>query len=135
MKSPVFADAGVEAAFTSYPAPVRAGLLHIRQLIFDTARSIDGVGPIDEALRWGQPAYLTSESGSGSSIRLAPTKAPYDYAMFFICSTNLVTTFTHLFGDAFRYEGNRALLFKVGDEVPHLELRECIAMALTYHRR
>ncbi|MBT8203234.1 MAG: DUF1801 domain-containing protein [Acidimicrobiia bacterium] len=133
----MFADAAVEAAFASYPPPIRSQLLNLRQLIIDTAEGIDGVGPLEEALRWGQPAYLTTESGSGSTIRLAPTKpeSPHDYAMYFICTTNLVTTFTHLFGEVFSYEGNRALLFTAGDDLPEPELQECIGMALTYHRR
>jgi len=49
------------------------------------------VGVISEALRWGQPAFLTEETGSGSTIRIAPTSADadHDYAMFFICHTTL----------------------------------------------
>jgi hypothetical protein len=53
--------------------------------------------------------------------------------MYFICHTNLVAAFKGLFGDLFSYDGNRALMFDVGDEVPENELRECVAMALTYH--
>lgn len=54
-------------------------------------------------------------------------------AMYFICHTNLVERFESMFGDAFAYEGNRALLFSVGDDHRANELRECVAMALTYH--
>lgn len=87
-------------------------------------------------MKWGQPAYLTSETRSGSTIRVAATEpgSKHDHAMYFICHTNLVEAFRDLFGDVFTYEGHRALLFKVSDEVPDKELRECVAMALTYHR-
>jgi hypothetical protein len=37
--------------------------------------------------------------------------------------------------DKFRYEGNRAILFRVDDKVPVRELSHCISMALTYHSR
>jgi hypothetical protein len=35
--------------------------------------------------------------------------------------------------DKFRFEGNRAILFNLEDKIPVHELRQCIAMALTYH--
>ena len=126
----------VAAEFASYPDAVRWGLLALRQLILDTAEATTGVGTIEETLKWGQPAYLTSETGSGSTIRVAPTgpNAEHDYAMYFICRTDLIEAFEHLFGDVFTYERNRALLFTVGDDIPEAELRECVAMALTYHQ-
>lgn len=129
------ASPDVAAVFASYDAGVRTELLELRQLILATAEETAGVGPITETLKWGQPSYLTSESGSGSTIRVAPTRpgSEYDYAMFFICHTNLVESFKDLFGDVFVYDGNRALLFSVGAERPEDELRACIVMALTYH--
>jgi len=129
-------SADVAAVFASYPEAVRPRLFALRQLILDTAEETSGVGAIEETLKWGQPAYLTSETGSGSTIRIAPTgpKSGHDYAMYFICHTDLVATFEHMFGDVFTYERNRALLFEVGDNIPKAQLRECVAMALTYHR-
>lgn len=123
----------VAAVFAEYPAAVRAELLALRRLILETGESLEGVGTIEEDLRWGQPSYLTSETGSGTTIRIAAT-GPQDYAMFFICRTNLIESFKKLFGDAFTYDSNRALVFHVGEKVPVNELRECVAMALTYHR-
>ena len=58
----------------------------------------------------------------------------HDYAMYFICHTNLVETFEYLFGEVLTYERNRALLFTIGQTPPENELRECVAMALTYHQ-
>lgn len=128
-------DPEVASVFASYPDDVRADLLILRGLILETAAAIQGVGPLEETLKWGQPSYVTSETRSGSTIRLAPTgaKSTGDYAMYFICHTNLVEHFRHLFGDALTYEGNRALLFSVGAPIARDELRECVAMALTYH--
>lgn len=82
-------------------------------------------------------AYLTNETKSGSTIRIAPTRsgADHDYAVYFICHTNLVDRFQTLFGDTFTYEGGRALLFRAGDDRAESELRACVAMALTYHLR
>lgn len=125
----------VAAVFDTYEEPVRTELLALRKLILSTAQETEGAGPITETLKWGQPAYLTAETGSGSTIRIAPTGpgSDHDYAMFFICHTDLIDGFKGYFGDAFTYDGNRALLFSAGDEHPESELRGCITMALTYH--
>ncbi|MGV8858930.1 DUF1801 domain-containing protein [Rhodoglobus sp.] len=127
----------VAATFNDWPEPLRGELVVLRDLILATASETDGVGAITETLKWGEPAYLTKETRSGSTVRIAPTnaKSAHDYAMFFICSTNLVNDFRAQFGRTFTYEGERAVLFSVGDSIPVNELRECVRMALTYHQR
>lgn len=131
-----FASAAVARVFAGYPASIRPGLLALRELIFRTAAATDGVGEIEETLKWGEPAYLTSESKSGSTVRVAWKKSqPGQYAMYFHCQTNLVETFRTMFPDDFKFEGNRALVFAAGDKVPKDALAICIAAALTYHRR
>jgi hypothetical protein len=132
-RSPVAPE--VAAVFDSCDPAVRRGLLFLRQIILETAEE-SGVGAIEETRKWGQPAYLTSETRSGSTVRIAATRpnSQQDYAMYFICHTNLVQAFKGLFGDVFTYDDNRALLFNVCDDKPENELRECVAMALTYHR-
>ncbi len=65
----------VDEMFDTYPKPVQSKLLALRKLILDTAKATRGVGAIEEALKWGQPSYLTSESKSGSTIRIDQVKA------------------------------------------------------------
>jgi Domain of unknown function (DU1801) len=129
-----FKSAAVAQAFDSYPTPMRHKLLAMRELIFQTAASTQGVGELDETLKWGEPAYLTSKCKSGSTIRLGWKKAkPVQVAMYFNCQTTLIETFRTLFPADFRYEGNRALIFDEATPVPTHALRLCIAAALTYH--
>lgn len=106
----------------------------MRRLIFDAAAKTDGVGPLEETLRWGEPAYLTTHSKSGSTVRIAWKQAQPDrYGVYFHCQTNLVATFKQLYPDAFDYDGNRGISFAAADAVPVDELRHCITLALTYH--
>lgn len=129
-----FADATVRQAFDAYPAPMRHGLLALRGLIFETAARTPGVGALQETLKWGEPAYVTAESKSGSTVRLGWSKArPDRYAMYFHCQTNLVETFRTMFPREFSFEGNRAIVFAAGDAVAADALGICIAAALTYH--
>jgi len=129
------ANAAVENVFAGYPSPVKSKLLALRKLIFDTAKTTSGVGALEETLKWGQPSYLTSESKSGSTIRIDQMKAEAGfYAIYFHCQTDLVETFRELYPEL-RYGGNRAILLDAGDKVPEKALRHCIALALTYHAR
>ncbi len=61
-------------------------------------------------------------------------RTPDRYAIYFNCNTSLVGTFRELYGDLFRFEGNRAIVFGAADPLPVNELKHCVALALTYHR-
>lgn len=128
------ADQNVAAAFNVFPPVIRKELMRLRMLIFDVAYETEGVGELEETLKWGQPSYLTKKSKCGSTIRIGrEKKTEGDYAIYFKCQTSLVATFKELYKTEFRYEGNRAILFNINDKIPIPELRHCIAMALTYH--
>ena len=128
-------SSGVEAVFDSYPQIMKTKLLFLRRLILDTASSIEGIGEIEETLKWGEPSYLTLKSKSGSTIRIAWKESREDqYSMFFKCTANLVPAFREKFPDNFRFGENRSIDFRLNDEVPAKELKQCIALALTYHR-
>jgi len=129
------ASSTVDATFAAYPTPVKAKLLALRRLIFDTAKATKGVGLLEEALKWGQPSYLTPESKSGSTIRIDQVKtSPGQYAVYFHCQTDLVETFRELYPEL-SFSGNRAILLDAADKLPEAELRHCVALALTYHLR
>lgn len=129
-------DGPVAAVFDSYPAPLRDSLLRLRALILETAAATEGVGRVEETLKWGQPSYLTRETGSGSTVRIDAIKGEPDrYAIYFHCQTDLVETFRRLYPQRFAFEGNRALQLRVGEKLPEAELKHCVSLALTYHSR
>jgi hypothetical protein len=117
--------------FNRYPDKVREKLLSLRQLIFETAADID-LEDLEETLKWGEPSYVTKK---GSTIRIAWRKSfPDEVGIFFHCKTTLVDTFKEIYRDQFRFEGNRAILFKLDDKIPADALKHCIALSLTYHK-
>lgn len=126
----------VASVFEEYPQPIQAKLLLLRQLIFDTAAKTTGVGQLEETLKWGQPSYLTPQTKSGSTIRIDQVKRQKDQiAIFFNCQTNLVEMFRDIYRYDLQFEGNRAILINIADDIPQGILGDCIAMALTYHLR
>jgi hypothetical protein len=126
------ARAAVEAVFKACPQPARAKLLALRRLILDTAKTTAGVGRIEEALKWGQPSYLTSETKSGSTVRIDHVDGK-QVAVYFHCQTDLVATFRELYPDKWSYGGNRCILLNTKDKIDEAALRHCVALALTYH--
>ena len=91
------------------------------------------VGKLTETLKWGEPAYLTDETGSGSTIRLGRLKDSEHAAILFNCKTTLVDTFRERFPDEFEYRQTRALLLPLSGALPKQELTVCLSLALTYH--
>ena len=90
---------------------------------------------LQEAVKWGQPSYLTTESKSGSTIRIDQVKTEAGrYAVYFHCQTDLVETFRELYPEL-SYGGNRSILLDAGEKLPEAALRHCVALALTYHLR
>lgn len=131
---PPFATPDVAAVFDSYPAEVRGALLALRRLVFDTAQDTPEAGRIEETLKWGQPAYLTPDTKSGSTLRLGLPKAG-GVAVFTHCQTSLMSDFRVVAGTEFTFDGNRALHLDPSQPLPEDALRVLIKAALTYHLR
>lgn len=134
-RTPPIDEPRVAAAFDRAVPEIRSRLLELRALILDTAAGTDGVGEIEETLKWGEPAYLTPRTRSGSTIRLGVIKSEPDrYALHFNCQTDLVERFRAWFGRELRFDGNRSIVLCLDEPIPAESLRTCIAAALTYHR-
>ncbi len=129
---PRIENPAVARVFDGYPKPMREKMMRLRQLVLDTASETEGVGALEETLKWGEPSYLTK---GGSTLRIDwKDRAPGRYAMYLNCNSSLVDTFRKIYGDVFTFEGNRAIVFGETDELPVNELKHCIRLALTYHR-
>lgn len=136
MTNPPFQDANVAAVFSSFPRATKAGLLELRRLIFAVAKETPGVGAVHETLRWGQPSYLTPETGSGSTIRLDCLKDNSSkFAVYFHCQSGLVKSFRDHYNGVLKFGGNRSIVLDPGDNLNSHALRHCVALALTHHLR
>jgi hypothetical protein len=128
-------DVDVASVYESIDKNIREDVLALREMVLDVAKSSKEIGQLDEALKWGDPSFLTNQTKSGSLVRVNVHHASAEqnkYAMYFHCGTTLIESFQEKYGDLFEYEGNRALIFEAGDKLPEKELRECIFDALTY---
>ncbi len=128
-------SSAVAEAFDRFPGQFQEGLLRLRQLIFDVAEHTEGVGCLEETLKWGQPSYLTPETRSGSTLRLGVTKNQRYFGLYVHCQTNILSSFRDRFPRDFRYEGERAILFEEGEDLQAEKLSLCITHGLTYHQK
>lgn len=130
-----FQDPDMKTLFDAYPPEIKRRLLVVRDLIFSAAAEIEGVGDLEETLKWGQPSYLTTNSKSGTTIRIDRVKDdPTHYAIYVSCQTTLIEHFRMLHPEL-NYDGNRAIILDSADEPPIDLLKDFIGMALTYHLR
>ncbi|MEE1674993.1 DUF1801 domain-containing protein [Agarivorans aestuarii] len=132
MDKPLKAE--LQAAIASYPVAVQQQVLRLRAEIQAVAASSEGVGELLETLKWGELSFVTEQSKSGSTLRVAwQTKQPEYLGLYVNCKTSLVDSYQTLFPGLFVYQKQRALLLPLNQAWPLAELRICIAMALRYH--
>ncbi len=125
-------DPKVEEVFSNYPYFVRDKMQFLRQLVIETAEETEDVSVLEETLKWGEPGFVTK---TGSTFRMDwKSKTPDQYALYFHCTSRLVDTFRLLYDKKFLYEGTRAIIFKINQDIPIEETKACIKAALTYHK-
>lgn len=124
-------EEAVQQKFDTYPAGAKEALVLIRSLILKVAKDC-GAGPVTESLKWNEPSY---RARAGSTVRIDwKPKQPNKIFVFFHCQTSLIETFKELHSNTFSFDGKRAIVFAVGDDIPLNELGQCVSMALRYHK-
>lgn len=119
--------------FASYDEPARSALMRLREIVFDVAEQDGRIGPLDETLKWNEPAYLAK---SGTTLRLSHHKSGAGrIGLYFHCQTDLADRYRELYGDVLEIDGQRAIVLEADGEWPEQALRHAIAMALTYHAK
>lgn len=124
----------VKDKFNSYPDHIKPKMEELRGLIYEVADTTEGVGNLEETLKWGEPAYLTKNPKSGTTIRIDwKDKNPVQIAMYVSCTTTLIENFRMQFTGRLKFERKRAVVFPAEKPLPRKELMICIQMALRYH--
>lgn len=107
-------------------------MLALRQLVFEVADQTPEAGKIVEVLRWGQPSYITPDTKSGTTIRIAEVEAG-GFGLFAHCQTTVISDYATHFPGQDRIDGNRGILFAGKDQIDPARHGLLIRSALTYH--
>ena len=121
--------------FSRYPANTRRALLALRTLILSVGKQTSGVGELTETRKWGQVSFLPAKTRSGTTLRIDRHRNDAQIALYFHCRSRLADLFRDRFPGHLNIQNNRCIVLDVGQSLPQKPLRECIAMALTYHLR
>jgi hypothetical protein len=123
-----FACDRIAAAFNLADDQARMGLLKLRDLILETAETLPDIGPVGEALRWGQPSYI---SRKGTPLRLGVPKSAR-FGLFVHCQSRVIPNYIERYPAWDRIDGTRAVLFDRPDQIEPLRHGWLIRHALTY---
>lgn len=121
----------VTARIATYPEMAQRRLHKLRQWLLEVAGEHE-LGAVTESLKWGEPSFQVK---SGSTVRIDwKPSDPDHYFVYFHCQSRLVETFRELYGDRFTFEGNRAIVFGLYDDIPEDALKHCFLLACRYHK-
>lgn len=123
----------------AYPAPIRDHLLRLRTMVYDIAEADPEIGEVYEALKWGQPSFLTRRPQSGTTLRIDRAKKAGDHhiALYFSCQSTLGPEIQSRFGHEIECDGKRQVLLDIRKSYPDAILAEIIGLTLKYqiHKR
>lgn len=124
-------ELNVKKKYASYPDNAKNYFINIRTVILEVAKAED-LGEVEETLKWNEPSYRVK---GGSTLRVDwKPKSPNNLSVYFNCKTSLVETFKEVFGNTFRYDGNREIMFSLTEELPLTEFKACVSLTLRYHK-
>ena len=115
--------------FDAMPVDVAQLLRDARLKIFRISGEAEGIGPLTETLKWGEPAYLTEAPKTGTTLRLGQIGGRA--AVMVPCSTTIIEDARAVFGEQPEFSGKRGLI--LGGERQVFDY--VINAALTYHIR
>ena len=125
-------DPAVQVVFERYPSPVRERMEQLRSLVLQVAEETESVEQLEETLKWGEPSYLTKH---GSTLRMDwKAKKPEQCGLYFQCTSQLVPTFRVIYPDVLQFEGNRAIVLPLAEELPVSVIKRCMATAMRYQK-
>jgi len=119
-------------AINQAPPDAQDGLWALRALILETAQHLPDVGTVEECLKWGQPAFTTPETKSGSTLRIGCPKNG-GFALYAHCQTNIISSYADAFPGLDTVEGNRAICFTDITQIDPSRHGRLVSHALRYH--
>lgn len=122
----------VELKYKTYPPKVRKEMFALRKFILDIAKKDEEIDFNCEALKWGEPSFLTKSSGTTLRIDWKE-KTPEYISIFVNCQTKLISMFKELYPNDFEYNRNRELRIPIKGKYSKTKLKKCIELVLKYN--
>ncbi|WP_299297883.1 hypothetical protein [uncultured Tateyamaria sp.] len=118
----------------NWPDRVQLAFARARTVFCDVADAAE-VGPLDESLKWGQPAWRPRRARTGSTLRMTWSPETPDHLLVYVdCKTDLAEQMEARFPGQFDNDGRRAMTFEIGADLPEDALWQLAYLTFTYHR-
>lgn len=128
------APASLLDQISSWPDPAQKAAWACRTLFHEIAKKND-LGPLDESLKWGQPAWRPRRPRTGSTLRMTWSATSTDTLAFFVdCKTDLAARMRDVYPDLTRNDGRRQLGVDLTAPLPEQAIAHLAQMTFTYHR-
>ncbi len=122
------------ARIENWPANAQKHFARTRCIVHDIAETAD-IGALDEALKWGQPAWRPKRPRVGSTLRVDWSPTTPDRLLAFVdCKTDLAQQMDTRFPGQFHNDGRRALGFALNTPLDEDAVWQLAHLTLTYHR-
>ncbi|WP_299280488.1 hypothetical protein [uncultured Tateyamaria sp.] len=116
-----------------WPGAAQHRFGQMRALFLDVAAQAD-IGPLDESLKWAQPAWRPRKPRIGSTLRLNWSPSVPDRLITYVdCKTDLAGQMATRFPGAFHNDGRRSLGFDLDTDLPTNALWQLAHLTFTYH--
>lgn len=123
----------IEQKLRTYPHIVSQKLRAVQALVCAISTEAQGVGTIEESLKWGQISFATARPKSGTPIRIDGDAEASTYSIYVPCSTSLIEDFRSVHPDMFDYHGRREIRLDLNKPLPDPELTLFLTAALRYY--
>jgi len=118
---------------TSWSEPARDALWACRNLFHDTAEQAE-IGPLDESLKWGQPAWRPRAPRTGSTLRMGWSAGQPQQLMLFVdCKTDLAARMRDIYPDVGENDGRRRIALDLEGPLPEQAIAHLAQMTFCYH--
>lgn len=118
----------------TWSAPATAMAAACRSVFLQVAQDAD-VGPIEESLKWGQPAWRPVKPRMGSTLRMDwDAGQPAQLALFVDCKTDLAARMRDLYPDLPGNDGQRRIVIDLDAPLPEQAVAHLAEMTFGYHR-
>ena len=120
--------------FASWSQTAAATALQCRGLFLDAAARLE-TGPLEESLKWGQPAWRPSRPRTGSTLRMGWDAAEPDALTLFVdCKTDLAARMQETYPTLMAHDGRRRMGVSLNTPLPEQAIAHLAEMTFSYHR-
>ena len=127
------APAPLLSAMTAWSEPARHALWACRGIFHETAERAE-IGPLDESLKWGQPAWRPRAPRTGSTLRMGWMAGRPRQLLFFVdCKTDLAARMSDIYPDLGENDGRRQIALPLDASLPEQPIAHLAQMTFCYH--